>query len=128
MGRRKAAQNCAILPWLSGKADGREGRFLQIGNSLLLDKRFHALSSGARYLYLCLSMESGGKKLVQFSRGTTAKKYGIPKNSFTRQIDELVEHGFVRRVEAEDYLQFAPAIYELSVSWKSEPAPQNGAR
>lgn len=127
MGRRKAAQNCTILPWLSGKADGREGRFLQLGNSLLLDKRFHALSSGARYLYLCLSMEAGGKKTVQFSRGTTAKKYGIPKNSFTRQIEELVQNGFVQRIADDDLLQFAPAVYELSILWKSKPAPQNGA-
>ena len=36
MGRRKAAEKCTILPWLSRKSDNSEGRFIQVGNSLLL--------------------------------------------------------------------------------------------
>lgn len=125
MPRRRSG--ATLLPWLSARQDGKEGRFLQIGNTLLLDKRFQALSSGARYLFLCLAMEAGGKRSVSFSRGVTAKKYGIPKNSFTRHCSELEKSGFIRRIESGDFLQFAPAVYEFSLEWKTKPAPQNGA-
>lgn len=117
-----------LLPWLSARPDGKEGRFLQIGNSLLLDRRFQNLSAGARWLYLCLAMEAGGKRSVSFSRGVTARKYGIAKNTFTRHCSELEEAGFIQRIEDGDFLQFAPATYKFSLDWKSKTAPQNGAR
>ena len=52
----------ALLPHLSAKADNKEKRFIQVGNSLLLSKQFHALSTGSRFLYFCMAMESGGRK------------------------------------------------------------------
>lgn len=94
MGRHKAAVNCALLPWLSGKADCQEGRFLQIGNSFFLSKSFQALSSGAQVLYLCTALESGGRRKFTFP-ARTMKKYGIPARSGQRYISELVEKGFI---------------------------------
>lgn len=126
MPRRRSG--ATLLPWLSARPDGKEGRFLQIGNSLLLDRRFQDLSAGARWLYLCLAMEAGGKRSVSFSRGVTAKKYGIPKNNFTRHCLELENSGFIQRIENGDFLQFAPAAYEFALEWKSKTAPQIGAR
>lgn len=125
MPRRRSG--ATLLPWLSAQQDGKERRFLQVGNTLLLDKRFHALSSGARYLFLCMAMEAGGKRSVSFSRGVTARKYGISKNSFTRHCSELEASGFIRRIECGDFLQFSPAVYEFSHEWKAKPAPQDGA-
>mgnify|MGYP006939728924 CR=1 FL=1 len=49
----------ALLPHLSAKVDNKEKRFIQVGNSLLLSKQFHALSTGGRFLYFCMAMESG---------------------------------------------------------------------
>ena len=50
-----------IVPALSAKVDNKK-RFIQVGNSLLLSKQFHALSTGSRFLYSCMAMESGGRK------------------------------------------------------------------
>ena len=51
-----------IVPALSANVDNKEKRFIQVGNSLLLSKQFHALSTGSRFLYFCMAMESGGRK------------------------------------------------------------------
>ena len=51
-----------IVPALSAKVDNKEKRFIQVGNSLLLSKQFHALGTGSRFLYFCMAMESGGRK------------------------------------------------------------------
>ena len=71
MGRRKSARNVEIRPWLSAKADGKEGRFIQIGNSFLLEFRkepLNKLSLGARWMYLCMTMESAGHRDFTFVR------------------------------------------------------------
>lgn len=54
MARKKRFSGEADLkPWLTNKAPGGKtnGRFIQVGNSLLMCKRFQALSTGAKYLY-----------------------------------------------------------------------------
>ena len=76
MPRKKAAYQADIRPWLSARNDCREGRFLQIGNSLLLSRAFQNLTANARILYLALAMEAGGKRDVIISR-SHAQKYGI---------------------------------------------------
>lgn len=48
-----------IVPALSAKVDNKEKRFIQVGNSLLLSKQFHALSTGSRFLYFRMAMGSG---------------------------------------------------------------------
>ena len=96
MGRHKVAKNCNILPWVSGKADCKEGRFIQIGNSLLLSKEYQALSPGAGRLYLCMAMESGGKREFTFTHGI-GKKYGF---------------------DNPDMAQYAPGSYRFIFDWK----------
>ena len=61
MGSRRRGRD-TIKPWLSARLDCKEGRFVQVGNSLLLSKEFQALTAGARFLYLCMTMESAGKR------------------------------------------------------------------
>ena len=58
-GRKRSSRT--VLPWLTARSDGKEGRFIQVGNSLLLDKRVQKLSGNALRLYLCMAMESGGR-------------------------------------------------------------------
>lgn len=69
-----------IVPALSAKVDNKEKRFIQVGNSLLLSKQFHALSTGSRFLYFCMAMESGGRKNFILPQ-KDAKKYGIAPSS-----------------------------------------------
>lgn len=123
MARRKTGGT--LLPWLSAKVDGKEGRFLQVGNSLLLDKRYQSLTAGARHLYLCMALEAGGKQEVAFPHGT-AKKYGIPSTTFDRNIKELQSNGFLEKIGPGTYWQYAPSVFRFSTDWKAKPAPRNG--
>lgn len=65
-----------IVPALSAKVDNKGKRFIQVGNSQLLSKQFYALSTGSRFLYFCMAMESGGRKNFILPQ-KDAKKYGI---------------------------------------------------
>lgn len=85
----------ALLPWLSAKPDGKDRRFIQVGNSLLLSKRFQSLSAGARWLYLSMAMESGGRREFIFPL-SAAKKYGISSTCLRRQIAELKANGLLQ--------------------------------
>jgi len=94
MPRRKSADKCSILPWLSAKPDSREGRFTQIGNSLLLSPKFKELTTGARSLYISMAMEAGGQREFEFPR-TSAIKYGFPTTTFERLLKELLSVGCI---------------------------------
>lgn len=119
MSRHKAAQNCSILPWLSERADGKEGRFIQVGNSLLLSKAFQDLPSGAQMLFLCMALESGGKRSFLFPLSAATKKYGFSGSTFRRYVDALVDAGFVVRHSMANLRQ--PNEYEFSLAWKARP-------
>lgn len=116
-----------ISPWLSANRDNREGRFIQVGNSLLLDKEhFQKLSSSAKLLLFYMAMESGGKREFKFTY-SAAKKYGLAATTFERAKKELQDAGFIERVYDEEYSQFKAAVYRFSLEWKGiKPAPQNG--
>lgn len=114
MGSRRRGRD-AIKPWLSARPDCKEGRFIQVGNSLLLSEKFQALTAGARFLYLCMTMESGGKREFIFPV-SAAKKYGIPKNSLTRQLAELQEKGFISVQSMANLRQ--PNEYSFCLEWR----------
>ena len=120
MGRRKAAQHCDIRPWLSAKSDGKEGRFLQIGNSLLLCDAFQSLSGGAKTLYLCMAMESAGRKDFEFS-ASAMKKYGIVPRCARRWITELTESGFISCESSGKNTRTANQ-YSFCFDWKTKKA------
>ena len=124
MAGKRAAQNAAILPWMSAKGDCKEGRFLQVGNSLLLSHRdsdgsdtnaFTQLSVGERYLYLCLAMESGGRREFKFPL-KSAKKYGLSNATFRRHLEVLIDKGFIERTSMKNLRQ--PNKYSFTTSWK----------
>lgn len=131
MPSRKAAKNCAILPWLSASVDCKEGRFTQVGNSFLLafgGKHPIDLSPGARWMYLCMAMESGGKRELIFTHGA-GRKYGIKGTSYDRYAKELESKGFIERIEDNNLAQYAPARWRFSFEWKgitSKFAPHPG--
>lgn len=111
----RAKHGETIKPWVSARVDCREGRFLQVGNSLMLSPKFHALSYGAQITYLCMALESGGQREFTFPR-TAAEKYGIPRNSLTRYVDELKNSGFIT-VQSMANLRKANA-YSFCFAWK----------
>lgn len=123
MARKKAAAHCKILPWLSAKGDNSENRFLQVGNSLLLDPRFNSLSLGARQTYICMCLDAGGKGEFTFPHGR-AKTYNLGSRKFWDYIDELVKHGFIS-VEHNGNLR-VPNVYRFTFEdWKSRPPPHD---
>jgi len=106
-----------LLPWLSARPDGKEHRFIQVGNSLVMDQRFRSLTASAQMLYLCMCMESAGKQYVRFSRSIAAK-YGFDKNTYSRRIKELRDTHFIDIDYAGTYYQFHPTQYRFSSAWK----------
>lgn len=128
MPRHKSAKNCNVLPWLSSRQDNTEGRFVQLGNSLLLSHKddsglesnlFVTLSPTAKLVYLCMTMEAGGKKNFQFPL-SAAKKYGIAQSTLRRSIDELLQAGFIKRQSGRTAR--LPNNYEFSLDWKKRTA------
>lgn len=115
--RAKAAENCKISYWLTAKTGKeKDGRFIQVGNSLFFSKEVQGLTAGARWLYLCMAEEAGGKREYNFTH-TTAKKYGISSSSFDRQKKELIEKGFIEDISG--VAQYAPGKYRFCFDWKA---------
>lgn len=116
MGKHKAVKNVAIPAWLSGKRDSVEGRFIQVGNSLLLSKEFHALSIYAQNMYLCMAMECGGKRQFEFPK-SAGEKYGFPYQTYRRALAELKDSLFIRCLE-DNHTTRKPNVYEFIFDWK----------
>lgn len=108
-----------VLP-LSANVDNKEKRFIQVGNSLLLSKQFHALSTGSRFLYFCMAMESGGRKDFILPQ-KDAKKYGIAPSSLRKHINELEAARFIRVFSGKPTRE--PNRYEFCQGWKLPPSP-----
>ena len=121
MSRRKSAKNVPIPGWLSANLDCKEGRFIQVGNSLLLSEDFQALKPTTQNLYLCLAMESGGRPVVKLSHSAALRKYGMPHTTYDRAVKELVAKGFIERVNDEEYSQFRTNEFRFSTVWKQKP-------
>lgn len=114
MSRRRKSP--VISPWLSARPDNRERRFIQVGDTLLMDKTFQALSPGAKTLYYCMAMECGGKREFLFPRSCAAK-YGFAEKSFWRYVRELEENGFLIRCSMKSLRK--PNEYSFSFAWKT---------
>lgn len=113
--RHKKAKNCDIKPWLSANLDNTEGRYIQVGNTLLLSKQFQALSAGARYTYLCMTMEAGIGRSFTLPK-KAAVKYGIPAATLRRHVDELISAGFIQKTSGANTKE--PNIYSFEFGWK----------
>ena len=126
MGRRKTKKNIPLKGWMSARHDCQDGRFIQIGNSLLLDKKYQTLTGGAKHLYICMAMESGGARTFEFSHGS-AKKYGIASSTFERNTKELIDQGFICLEESPERGQYAKNVFTFSFAWKDiKSAPHFG--
>ena len=116
----KRKRGSTIVPSLSANVDSKERRFIQVGNSLLLSRKFHALSTGSRFLYFCMAMESGGRNNFILPQ-KDAKKYGIAPSSLRKHINELEAAHFIRVYSGKPTRE--PNRYEFCLSWKLPPSP-----
>lgn len=121
MGRRRS--NAVIVPWLSARADNREKRFIQVGDTLLHSPSFKGLHAGAQHLYFCMAMESAGRRYFQFPTAA-ASKYGISSSSFWNYVQELTDKGFILCRSNKNLRK--PNDYSFTEAWKAkEAAPLN---
>lgn len=107
--------------WLSERADLHENRFIQIGNSLLFSKAFQKLSSGAKHLYFCMAMESGGQREFTFPK-SAGTKYGISARTLLRYIDELERNGFITKTVCGRVTREANQ-YSFCEAWRNPRPP-----
>ena len=115
-GRPKVSKNVPISPWLSAKKDCREGRFIQIGNSLLFSELFHRLKDSSKYLYLCMAMEAAGRSDFLFPL-SVAKKYGISESTLRRGLEDLKKEGFIELTSSGQVTR-EPNYYRFVYDWK----------
>ena len=119
MARHKAAKNVALLPWLSGNQDCRDGRFIQVGNSLLLSDTFKKLKGNEYKTYFSLCMEAGGKPTVTLSRSRAEKMYGIDDATFVRSIEALKKKGLISCEFDDNPYKYKANVYRFTTSWKA---------
>ena len=116
MPRHKA--HPTICPYLTAKPDNKEKRFIQVGNTLLLNREYSRLGTGAQHLYLYMAMEAGGRNDFQFPQ-SAAIKYGISPASFWRYVKELEKRHFITVTSYKNLRQ--PNDYRFCLDWKPTP-------
>jgi hypothetical protein len=70
--------------------------------------------------YLCMTLQSAGKREFQFPNAT-ARKYGISDKSFRRYVRELEAGGFLTINSGK--ITREPNIYSFSLEWKQNRPP-----
>ena len=118
---KKHKAKVELIPWMSARADNVEKRFIQVGNTLLFNQAFQSLGAGSQMLYLCMAMESAGKRKFIFPQAA-AKKYKITPSSLRRHIDELEAKGFIKVYSGKATRD--PNLYEFCYDWKLAPRPR----
>ncbi len=111
--------NYRPLPfWCSARHDNKEKHgFIQIGESLQKDKRFHSLGPATKSVYFSMIQESNGKREFYFTAAIAAE-YGISASTMRRAVTELVEKEFVAILWSGKNDR-APNRYEFSYAWKN---------
>lgn len=122
MPRHKAAEHCAILPWLSGRPNCREPKFLQIGVSLFESSAFQSLTPAQRYLYLCMCQDAAGHQTFEFPK-VRFKHYGIPNTTARDGIEALIASGFIIREFCGKFTR-EKSKFRFSFDWKLKEAPK----
>lgn len=117
MSHRKQKSIADIKPWLSSDKSCVEGRFIQVGNSWMMSKPLQVLTANARLLMLYMAMESGPSRRFAFTH-STAEKYGLSASTFDDAKKQLLQIGYIRIVNNEDYNQYKPNEFEFMSGWK----------
>lgn len=121
MGRRKRSDPPF---WVTGKNGGKSpgGQplpFTQIYADLMQSPVFTDLTAGARWCYISMTAEAKGNRRFEFAR-KTAERYGIPQRTLVRNIQELVDAGFLTCRSGRTTR--TASEYEFSADWKLKGA------
>lgn len=115
----KKEKSKPLKRWLTAKDDQRETRFIQVGNSLIFNEHYKALSVGARYFYLLCAMEAGGNRFFQFP-ASKMKAMGIPTRTARNYVEELKAAGFIECTQNGKCTR-QPNDYQFSFRWLEPP-------
>ena len=123
MSRRKGVDERKIPHYLKVRGE-IGGRFVPLTNALMLDTLFQSLTPNARWFFLALCMEAGGKPTVSMSH-SAAKKYGIKPTSYDAAVKQLTERGLIKLVDGLSRLETNrfefPFVMRGNPPGKSEP-------
>lgn len=111
----KKTKDIIAPQWTSARIDCREKSYVMEGGTLRKSKAWQALTLNARNTYSCMVHECRGKREFTFPLAV-AQKYGIPKNSLTRSVHELVGAGFIRCQSGRTVRK--PNLYAFEYGWK----------
>ena len=105
-----------FAPWETTKPDGKEGRYIRMGDSQMLHPALFSLSHSAFRVYTYMKLESGGNRDFTFPR-CKWRKYLSP-GGFQLAIRQLCQAGLVEVLEQNKNLRKAN-VYRFSEKWKS---------
>ena len=108
-----------IVRWLTAKDNQQETRFIQVGNSLVFNENYKALSVGARYFYLLCAIESGRERHFQFP-ASKMKALGVSIRTARNYIEELKAAGFIECTQNGKCAR-QPNDYQFSFRWLEPP-------
>ena len=96
MGRNKITP---FPPWQTKNTDGREKRYIRIGNSQLLSNAMNKgnLSHAAFRVYIFMLLEAAGKREFTFPHSKYSRI--ISDGGFQKAKAELIEKGFIKITE-----------------------------
>ena len=117
MSRKKGIDERRIPQYLKVRGEVG-GRFVPLTNALMLDKLFQSLTPNARWFFLALCMEAGGRPTVTMSH-SAAKKYGITPSSYDSAVKQLTEKGFIKL--ADNLSRLETNRFELLFVWRGNP-------
>ena len=118
---RKRKSGYALAPWLSGRPDGKEPHYIQVGVTLFEHPAFRKLTPAQRYLYLCMAHDAEGRKEFIFPKARF-KNFGISSSTARDGIGALIEQGFIIRLYSGKATREASS-YAFSDKWKAFEEP-----
>ena len=122
---RRHKNSYTILPWLSGRSDCREPRYIQAGVTLFEHPAFQALTPAQRLVYLAMCIDAGGKREFTFSKARFTH-YGVSNATARAAIAELIDAGFITRLYSGRTTR-EPSAYAFSDRWKVDRGPSADA-
>lgn len=91
--------------------------FVQLDRTLLTSKRFLELSPSQRCTYIAMICVCQGHREFRFAENV-AKQYGFAPSTLRRNVNALIEAGFVKRKRSGQNTR-EPNIYEFCADWRS---------
>jgi len=105
-----------FAPWETRKNNGKEERYIRMGNSQMLHPAIMNLSHSAFRVYTYMKLESAGK--ISFTFPKSKWKEFISPAGFQSAKNELCQAGLIEVEQKNAFLRKAN-VYRFSVDWKT---------